>query len=274
MRKIVPVVNILLAITLCASIVMGFRYKFASKPKQAPQPNSQPKTQRMDLPVTAYKNEDARETLSRGREGELEIRRRLRYNNRYKIGSPEWNKMKIMNTSQSVCDLPLLGKNTGALPLAYTDLIVIGKVNSADAFLSADHTNIFSQFSISIERIIQGGKEPLPAAVVGQSITIERHGGAVVFSTGERVERGGCFNRMPAVGQTYIFFLKSQPQTSDFKINTAFEITGKGQVAALDGTNSLTNDSMPEFKKYDGQKIEDFTSQLEKLSQNEKGAAR
>lgn len=252
MRKVIFAVNVLLALSLFVGVFLGIRHVGArARTTQNPQPNRQ----RQDLPVATYRKEDPRDTLNRGAAGQLEIRRRLRYNNRgFEIGSAQWNQAKITDASKSICDLPL-SHGAGTLPLNQTDTIVIGRVGEAKAMLSADHTNIFSQFTIETERTIRGSLGS------NTSISIERHGGAVAFPSGARVERGGCFNRMPIVGQTYLFFLQAQPETEDFKVLTAFEIT-KGLVVALDGTNSATGEVLPAFKRYDGQAVDAFISQL------------
>jgi hypothetical protein len=256
MRKISFGIKVTLAVVLCASMGMASRYTFARK--QSGQ-RIQPIRQRNDLPVTTYQPENARVVLASGAAGQLEFRRSHRYNSTFEISSPEWSKAKITDASKSVCDLPLLALNTGSLPLNRTDIIMIGRVAGAQALLSADHTNIFSQFTVEIERAV---KDISGLLIAGRSITIERHGGAVIFPSGARVERGGCYNRMPTVNQTYLFFLKYQLQTDDFKILTAFEIRN-GRVFALDGTNSATDENLTEFKRFDGLTTEALLTEIE-----------
>jgi hypothetical protein len=239
MRKLVLTMKVVLALLLFASGLLVVQHTFARK--QGAQ-NPKPVRPRMDLPVTTLQSSDTA-TID-----ELETRRRMRYNSSQKATIDE---QKI-----ATCSLPIISANMGDLPLNRTDTIVMGSVTTARAVLSADRTNIFSQFTVQIENTIKG-------SVPSRTITLERHGGAVVLDSGARIERGGCYNRMPAIGHAYIFFLQSQPDTDDFKIITAFEIKND-TVYALDGTDSSTDETMKEFKRFDGKTTEAFLNQIAK----------
>jgi hypothetical protein len=114
-----------------------------------------------------------------------------------------------------------------ALPTRLSDAIVLGEVVDAQAHLSEDNGNVYSEFTIRINNVFKS-RRPL----AGQ-ITVERIGGWVKYPDGRRLyyELGSA--KMPRVGGKYLLFLQGIPQTEDFTILTGYELRPAG-VAPLD----------------------------------------
>jgi hypothetical protein len=118
-----------------------------------------------------------------------------------------------------------------ALPVRQSDTIVIGSVTNASAFLSNAKDFVYSEFLITISDILMSSAVPLQN---GNSVDGFRVGGAVRFPSG-RIWRFRVFEQgMPRVGGRYVFFLKSNPQTSDFRIITGY-LLQNGKIQPLDG---------------------------------------
>jgi hypothetical protein len=219
----------ILIVSLSSLLLLGLVLGLGLRPQQGKEKIKRSAT----LPVMEYQQEKAEDTINRGKDGVLEWKRRAHYN-APASSSPDANLRSALNPqSKSVCDLPLSHANWGdGLPVDKSDSIIVGRVEKAQAFLSADHTNIFSQFAVNVSRVLKGS-DPLPDSN-NRTIIVERRGGAVRFPNGAIVERGKCFEKMPMTGKSYLFFLKYQPDTKDFHLLTGYELKG-GAVYALDG---------------------------------------
>ena len=62
-----------------------------------------------------------------------------------------------------------------ALPIIQSDAIVIGQVTSAQAHLSSDKTNVYSEFVVRVNDVLKSDRFGLPG--VGGFITTTRPGG-------------------------------------------------------------------------------------------------
>ena len=62
------------------------------------------------------------------------------------------------------------------IPISQSDLAVIGKVSSANAFLSANKSTVYSEFTIDVSAILKGRAEGY--------VVVEREGGYVRFPSG------------------------------------------------------------------------------------------
>jgi hypothetical protein len=132
---------------------------------------------------------------------------------------------------------------------------VIGQIEKAEAKLSADRTNVFSEFAVRVTQTLKNGN-PL-APLNGQLLTIERHGGVVRFGNGATVDRGNCYQKMPVARGTYLLFLKNQPATEDFHLMTGYEIRN-GAVVAIDGQWPENETYQSQYVQYNGLKLEEF----------------
>lgn len=125
-----------------------------------------------------------------------------------------------------------------------SDVIVMGMVREARAYLSEDRTYVYSEVSVSIEQIFKA--DPQYGLKAGGTVTGDRVGGAVRFPSGKILRRGWWGRRIPSTGHRYLLFLKDMGD-SGFSIVTGYELTGKG-VLPLDG---LLGDSSSVFSNYE-----------------------
>lgn len=127
-----------------------------------------------------------------------------------------------------------------AIPAAKSDAVVIGSVGDARAHLTADKTDIFSEFEIHLDDVL---KTTAPLSV-GDFVTAVRGGGGVRFPSGKLILTGKNGKPLPRVGRRYLFFLKYNDDAGeDYSIITAYELRG-GRVLPLDG-GGFDDDEVP-----------------------------
>lgn len=155
-----------------------------------------------------------------------------------------------------------------AIPAAESDVVVVGEVTSAQAYLSNDKTNVYSEFTVRVADVLKNGSPE--ALYFGAQIVAERAGGRVRFPSGKVLLRGAPYGKnMPRVEQRYIFFLKQNPEGQDYSIITAYELRS-GQVFPLDGSpeGDGKSNQFTEYEKYAGMDetrfISDVRSAIEK----------
>ena len=119
--------------------------------------------------------------------------------------------------------------NFPALPVAKSDIILIGVVGDSKAQLSENRRNVFSEFMISVETVFKTSNQQVKQ---GSVVTVDRMGGFVKYPHGQTVlyRRSGMY--MPKTGGRYLFFLNSLNK-HDFGILTAYEL-GQAGVTPLD----------------------------------------
>ena len=128
---------------------------------------------------------------------------------------------------------------TPELPVARSGLIVVGEVKSADAHVSENKENVYSEFTVLVTRVLKTSNSSI---IEGTQITIDRIGGFVKYPNGRTVLYRVSGQNMPAVGEKYIFFLRS-PNDQDLIIITAYGLGASG-VTPLDDS--------PQFEKFRG----------------------
>jgi hypothetical protein len=138
--------------------------------------------------------------------------------------------------------------NFPALPVDASDAIVVGKVVDAQAHLSEDKSNVFSEFTIQVEQAFKN------AAGLGSHITVERIGGFVRYPDGRKLHYGLTGTGMPEVGSKYILFLKAVPNETSYTILTGYQFGLKGV---------LPLDFAPIFEAYRGYNEAEFFAVLE-----------
>jgi hypothetical protein len=120
-----------------------------------------------------------------------------------------------------------------ALPVSQSTLIVLGKVTGAEAHVSEDKKNVYSEFTVSVEQILKSsGILSLEA-----EITVDRIGGFVRYPNGHSVLYRIARMNMPLTGERYLLFLTSKNQ-QDIEILTAYELGAKG-VTPLDDSEQF-----------------------------------
>lgn len=143
------------------------------------------------------------------------------------------------------------------LPAAQSDLVVLGEVVEAQAYLSNDKTGVYSEFTIRAEEVLQNntGLSLAPAGL----IVAERRGGAVRFPSGRIQHYKTHRQGMPQNGRRYLFFLKQNAQAQDFSIVTGYELRA-GRVIPLDGEDVKDKRAELPFAKYRGAAESTFLS--------------
>ena len=113
--------------------------------------------------------------------------------------------------------------NFPALPVAKSDVIVIGQVLSAEAHRSDNKMNVFSNFETRVDQVLKGDLN------VGSVINIQRIGGFVKYTGSRKVLFRLSGNGMPGVGARYAFFL-NVVDDEDYTILTSYELEADGVV--------------------------------------------
>ena len=141
-----------------------------------------------------------------------------RYNN-FKVvhTKPQPWQAEILVTSDSLFDFP-------ALPVAQSDLILTGVVGSAEAHLSENKKNVFSEFTVAVDTVLKGTHQGL---LQGSVLTVDRIGGFVKYPNGQKILFRFAGANMPKTGARYLFFINSKNR-QDYNILTAYELSASG----------------------------------------------
>ena|SRR5689334_19369431 len=153
----------------------------------------------------------------------------------------EWANELVRNIEGGI-DLP-------SLPVAESSYIVLGRVTSAEAHLSQDKRNVYSEFKVSVEKVFKTAT----AMSEGIEIVVDRSGGFVKYPNGHSILYRTSHLDMPLSGERYLFFLTSKNE--DLSILTAYQLEAKG-VQPLD--------QAPQFEKYRGATEETLLENLQK----------
>jgi len=113
------------------------------------------------------------------------------------------------------------------LPVAESDIVVVGTVGRGQAHLSENKKNIFSEFTLIVEDVL---KSKTSGMGQGSLLTVDRIGGHVMYPDGQRVLYRVHGGDMPQVGSRYLLFLTSTHHKEDLSILTGYELTEKGAV--------------------------------------------
>jgi hypothetical protein len=140
------------------------------------------------------------------------------------------------------------------LPVAESDLIVIGEVGDATAHISTDRTAVYSEFTVNVNRVLHN--------VIGASIdpktsiVATRYGGRVKFPDGSTQLLYNTDQGMLQPGARYVLFLKRVDD--DFDLLTGYELSN-GKVTPLDS-------GTPKFSDYAGAEESYLIGEIEKLA--------
>lgn len=138
---------------------------------------------------------------------------------------------------------------TPAVPISMSTLIVVGEVKTAEAHISENKENVYSEFSVVVSKVFKTANS---AILEGTEITIDRIGGFVRYPNGRTVLYSVSGKNMPAVGEKYLFFLTS-PNNQDLIILTAYRLDENGIVPL---------DDSPQFEKLRGTPPDEFLRRL------------
>ena len=157
---------------------------------------------------------------------------RFRRGERYNIPNPSLP--EIGENSETLWDLPETHFQKNQMPFDTSDAVVVGEVTAGQAYLSNDKRNIYSEFKLRLQEIIKSSNAPYLRA--GESIDIQRKGGAIRFPSGKVVIRAALTDSMPQVAKRYLLFLKYSQDTEDFGVLTGYQLEGN-EVYRLDDLN-------------------------------------
>jgi len=132
------------------------------------------------------------------------------------------------NTAETFIDV--VGPAPEALPVKISELVAIGHVTGAQGFVTPDKTGVYSEFSMTIDRVLKGNQGLNHADVVGI-----RRGGQVHFPSGHITDYLFHGIGYPKQGSSYLFFLR-QERSSGFEIVTLYELSGT-EVYAIDNVD-------------------------------------
>lgn len=136
-----------------------------------------------------------------------------------------------------------------ALPAERSMIILVGRIQSARAYLSEDKTNIYSEFDVNVESVIKSQSAgPLND---GDVISVERIGGRIRMPSGHIHQYGIAKQGMPKVGGRYVLFLGGD-EKEGFNILTGYELRG-GKVFPLDGVDPADRSKLPNFAEHEGE---------------------
>lgn len=137
--------------------------------------------------------------------------------------------------------------NLAPLPFKESDIVITGRVLTANAFLSNDRTNVYSEFSVQIQEVLSNCTN----RSLGTTLDVNREGGSIRFPSGQILYRTTSRQGYPRAGETYVLFLKASP-VGDPGILTGYRISG-GSVMPLD--------DVPQLKEFSREQ-DDFLARL------------
>ena len=137
-----------------------------------------------------------------------------------------------------------------ALPVDKSEVVILGKVVDAKAFLSGNKNHVYSEFKIEIENVFKNSsKHELED---GKYLRAERSGGIVRYPSGHTYGFWVMSQRMPRVDRIYVFFLTSDFPDSGHHQKDLYLLTGyelrNGKVFPLDNPD----DRHPIVSTYQG----------------------
>lgn len=151
-----------------------------------------------------------------------------------------------------------------ALPVADSDVVVLGEVLAGQAHLSNDKRAVYSEFAVRIDEVLQNKCAPLAP---GNSITAERAGGRVRFPSSRIKKYRAEGQGMPRVGRQYVLFLKYNADRENYGIVTAYELRGE-KVFPVDGSGADTSSRKWSFDIYRGALKERFLNDVREAIAN------
>lgn len=153
------------------------------------------------------------------------------------------------------------------LPVGQSSAVVVGKVTDAQAFVSEDKANVYSEYAVQVESVIKNFDGDQLRA--GDTVVAERQGGRV------RLPGGGVSGlfisgqNAPQVGRRYVLFLGYNKNDSNGlgaagqaelsrHVLTGYELRG-GKVFPLDNPGGLS------FAEHAGKDEAAFISEVRRL---------
>ena len=241
------ILSVLALLTLLASTrVSKGQYNYA----KLSQGNSQARARRDDAEIRRhYRTTDYDEP-----EPTDPVRAAQRKAKQKRYNGASWVGRNISPEVAEAWSIPERHFDFPALPVDRSDAVVLVGMIDAQAHLSEDKHNIYSEFTVHIERVF---KAESPKLVQDSEIIVDRVGGFVLYPDGRKIlyRVAGC--GMPHIGGRYVLFLNSIHEKNDYSILTGYELSPSG-VASLDES--------PQFFAFDGYDEASFLKALNDAS--------
>ena len=111
------------------------------------------------------------------------------------------------------------------MPFGNSDAVFVGTIKNGQAYLSNDKRDIYTEFNVALQEVVKTPSTPYLSS--GDTIAIERNGGAVRLPSGKVLIRATNDYSMPLVGKRYLLFLKyNGASTEDYHLLTAYQLEG------------------------------------------------
>jgi hypothetical protein len=124
------------------------------------------------------------------------------------------------------------------IPASVSSAIVVGTVVSGKCFVTADHTYVYTDYSVKVDQILK--QDPAAKSIPGDVVVAAREGGAIYFPSGYITNCRIHGRGLPEVGSHYVFFLwRSIPEFPEYEIifQSGYQLKN-GRVYPLDDANS------------------------------------
>jgi len=132
-------------------------------------------------------------------------------------------------------------------PASRSAAVVIGTVLGGKAFVSKDHTFVYSDFKVRVDQVLK--QDPSANLTVGGLLVAMKQGGTIHFPSGHVRHFLNNGHGMPAIGAQYLFFLLKPDPVPEYEtaIGAVYELRN-GRVYALDDVSAeFDGVSEPEF---------------------------
>lgn len=215
--------------------------RYGQTPVRSPKDEELSKLQQKKnrFPTALYDEPDS----SDAQKDRLRKEKQKRHNNFKLVTSkpPEWQAERVF-VGEGAMNFP-------ALPVAESSYILLGRVANAEAHLSENKKNVYSEFTVSVEKVFKTANSSI---IEGKEVAVDRIGGYVKYPNGRTVLYRVASTNMPAVNERYLLFLTSK-NNQDFSILTAYALNS-------DGVSPL--DDSPQFEQLRGLTEEAFILKL------------
>ena len=140
------------------------------------------------------------------------------------------------------------------IPASASDAVLVGTIAQARAHLSEDKNSVYSEFTVKISEVFKSDVGfPLN---VGDSVTLERKGGRVRYSSGQISWMSVAGQGLPQLNGQYVLFLKKTDEDGLFDILTGYQIV-EGRIQPLDYSPGVVG-----FQRYSGADAISFMNEV------------
>ena len=212
---------VLTTIAVSLGAMRGYSQKDTVKPSPSVQPKSQEEDDKKDFPSVDYANE---RIIDEAR----------------KLKSQKYDKYPVLDRDliedDTVVSYLDWWNSNELLPVSESEIVVLGKVVTNEAHLSANKYSVYSEIKIEVEKVFKNScKDELED---GKYLRAERDGGIVVFPSGKKIWLFVAGQRMPKIGSRYVFFLTHKFPSFGYRKQELFLLTAyelkEGRVFPLD----------------------------------------